>query len=614
MNDTMDVEEKERNKSEEEAFELRRERKKSERENERKKKLREKKPRKGDIEEVEEVEEILDLFLWISHGENVGSVNKFFPIETKFNSVILHSKPFKIITGVELEDILKSPCRLILGSCPAIPIIDKNTGKKDVFLPPLVFLNLENDDPYIKVKSGLYYYQIKLVMPSSDFFSEKQMKNPFTKGYLYELLQYEKFSCQYIKEEKILDHKDIINRYPNGNFITYSQIYSLVEKECINRGLTPENVVLSIFSCQIRSLKYVQKYKQQIGNLIPRIDKEELIPAVIYNIHNINREWVVSPTIIKVPNNLPADWTALAGIKYQGCALNTLSYFGLIDENESRERSACLSRKGTSIFKIADYINTYFNTHLKMPIFGYIIVRYNFDWGISKIVYFLMKNPENSAVIFKMYNTRLISNNPNIPHNPNNPNNPNEYSHIGHTVSIFRKDNAIFYIDPQGGIKPTAIIGEIPTNIQEVSVTQTSELASYIKNLYLPNLPEWSFIDIIYTVSQTNDLTSKRPQHSISELEKDDILTKPENISYGGTNNKLKRKTMKKRKTKKIILRKKNKYQSMKKRNKRSKKYYGGVNINDVNLDEVDFEELMQQIDKDHNTPTTLDTVIIKDI
>lgn len=64
---------------------------------------------------------------------------------------------------------------------------------------------------------------------------------------------------------------------------------------------------------------------------------------------------VVSPTIIEVAK-LPQDWEALAEMKHQGCGLNVLSFFGIIEENEAREKVVCLNLKGTSIFKIVDYI------------------------------------------------------------------------------------------------------------------------------------------------------------------------------------------------------------------------------------------------------------------
>ena len=87
--------------------------------------------------DIQEENDIVHFFLWISHGNNVSSRSNFYPIETKFQSVILYSKPFQAITASELKDLLEEPCKLLVGSCPRIPI--ENEQGRHVFLPPLVF-------------------------------------------------------------------------------------------------------------------------------------------------------------------------------------------------------------------------------------------------------------------------------------------------------------------------------------------------------------------------------------------------------------------------------------------------------------------------------------------
>lgn len=522
------------------------------------------------------------LFLWVSHGENIGSSNNFYPIETKFQSVILYSKPFKVITSEELSELLNNPCRLILGSCPSIPIIDEKTNKKDVLLPPLLFVNVQNDKPDIVEYSGLYHFVIKM--------NPEHTREMVIQPHDTDMSQYIN-SCVYEYSEKIIDHANLITLFGNNSYITYSQIYKLVTDQCKNKGLNPEDVLLGIFSCQIRQDRYSKEYNQQATNLIPRRVKPELSIAKIYDELDIDPQFYVSPTIIDF-DKLPNSWNALARIKHQGCGLNVLSYFGILSQTYARESTVCLTLKGTSIFKITDHLNTYFKSKgIQWP--GFIILRYTFVRGLQTIigVMKLLKMP-NVAIIFKMYNTNKAPD--------------GKDSQIGHTVSIFKYNNKIYYVDPQAEIGP----------IQIDEMIEPIVLENEIKKVY--SNPQWKYIDIIFTVSNTS-LGTYRPEIRANELEKMvsdshgeiEFLIRTQDINYGGKNI-LKSKKSNKKTIKKRILKNKNKYKSIKKRNnkKRSKKYYGGEGENDNDI----FEELMIQIDKKYNTPTTLDSLTIKDI
>lgn len=73
---------------------------------------------------------IIDFFLWISHGGNVSAENNLYKMKTKFRSIIMYSRPFDTITSDKLENIINNPCELILGSCPYVPIQNPDEKKK----------------------------------------------------------------------------------------------------------------------------------------------------------------------------------------------------------------------------------------------------------------------------------------------------------------------------------------------------------------------------------------------------------------------------------------------------------------------------------------------------
>ena len=220
-----------------------------------------------------------------------------------------------------------------------------------------------------------------------------------------------------------------------------------------------------------------------------------------------------------------------------------------------------------------------------------MILRYTFLFGISVILSFISQlSIPNACIIFKMYDTNKIGN--------------GKDSHIGHTVAIFKYNNKISYVDPQAEKGPLDINQGADPSI----------IANDIKQLY--GSPNWQYIDIIMTVNY-DPFPEGIPQTTAKQLVEEvnnsggniEILTRTPDINYGGVN--IKNKKSNKKISKKRTLKKNRKNIKNKKRNnkKTSKKYYGG------NFQELDeFEELMIQIDKKYNTPTTLDTILIKDI
>lgn len=559
-------------------------------------------------------EPLVNMFLWVSHGTNISSNNIYYPIETQFNSIITYSRPFEFATTRHLEQMSSSPCRVILGTCPKIPMLNPITNKKIVLLPPLLFsLNMDDRDE-IKKWSGLYYFTIKYnsnrvqdydslykkysdaanipnitVQQLNDLvdayyknaISDENLKlkiETYIKAYseLNDFLQF-KTNCEFEITEKILTHEKLIQAYGNNSNITYSQIFQLVLKQCKNKNIDPNNISLGIFSCQSQS-DYIKDYNFNISKLIP-VNANKPISAVIFDkstIQTVSKSFYISPTIIPL-TQMPTNWTALGKIRNQGCGFNVLSYYNIITQDIGRENAVCLDVRGQTIFSIIEYINVFYNKINFIPL-GFLVVRKSIDEGIKFILDYLANNElGNVAIIFKMYKETEYAKNGRM-----------RTSHVGHTVSVFKYNKQLYYADPQASLFT-------PINSIEF-------LVNYFNQNYYNT--KWNFIDIIFNITNKEYNTAdnnpvKATQLGIFLANPLNIIEKTPDVSYGGkkTTNKTKKNIMKNKKKVKNIKKSK---KSIKKRCAKSKKYYGG----NANIDT--FEQTMLAIDKKYNTPTVL--------
>jgi hypothetical protein len=504
----------------------------------------------------------VNAYLWVSHGENISSVHNYYPIETKFRSLAFYSRPFQSINDEMVSSFTTDACRIISGSCPIIPITDNITNKKIVYLPPLVFSTRTPENPVISNLTGLYKFKI-----------QKTGTDPEGNDV-----------CVFLENNKILDHNAIITQFGNDQPITYSSIFKLVIDDCQKKRINPADVVLGIYSCQSKRLKYISGYEPlNATDLIPRIIEEEPPKTKIFNYYP-NYSFV-SPTILtfdKLKN-----WTPLAGIKHQGCALNVLSFYDIIEENIARERAVCLTLKGTSIFKIVDYIDRYIPN--KGDDRGYMIIRYKMANGIDILFEFLNKisnSNQGYAIIFKLYRTEYIQG-------------TQQFSQIGHTVSFAKIDGKLYYIDPQ-----QTITQEIDKN------ANVESLVASIKGLYHQNnSPNFEFMDIIYTI-KTKPFPGDIPSGDIQNFKNTveylgaKILTRTTDITHGGKNITKNRKT----KRRKLNYSKKSKENNKKTYNKRkyNKRKYSRKYNKQIGGSLDPFEEIMIKIDKQNNIPSLL--------
>jgi hypothetical protein len=511
--------------------------------------------------------ESINFFLWVSHGTNVSSENNFYPIQTEFKSIILYSKPLQPIFLDELDEITKNPCKLVLGSCPYIPVENDMFGKH-VFLPPLIFNNNEPEPYYqMRVATGLYHYNIKTNYEQPQILGKNLLDLPQ--------------NCIAHKNH-IYNYRDFLDMYKT-NFITYSQIFKLVTDTCKKMNLDSKDILLGIFSCQEVMDTYAKEYTKEISNLIPKQVQPNLMLSNIFTSDNYPENSFISLNVMPI-NKMIKNWNKIVEITHQGCALNVLSYFNIIPRTSAREQIVCLPMKGTSIFKIIDFINTFIIEKNIINHLGFFVARCQFDDGIIKIANFMLNYDEdNYCVIFKMYKKNYTEN--------------TKQSHTGHTVAMFKYNESYYYVDPHQNI------------LQKINI---SDFGQFINNIKMVTGNNWNFIDLIFIVKNER-FPENRPQESSENFINDipdgvdtSIVVRTPDIKFGGKklfkkmrNNK--KKSIKKRKNKRVKTRK----------NKRNKNIYvGGNDI--MNLDT--FERLMINIDKKNNIPTTLSIFEINDI
>lgn len=408
----------------------------------------------------------------------------------------------------------------------------------------------------------------------------------------------------------IYNYSDLINPFKynqSNNKYTYSTIFRMVEDFCKVNHINPSKALLGLFSCQSLIHKYGINYIQKIENLIPKhVDdhKESLERAPIIDnktqLSKYDKGVSFSNTIICL-DDIPDNWDALAGLKHQGCALNVLSFFRIITEEDAREKAVCLDLNGTSIFKIIDYLYTYIIDRDKSrleSIIGFLVRRLPFETAINEMITFIKETSiDNYCMIFKMYTMATFNGKDN---------------HRGHTVAFYCKNEMgqkrITYVDPQ-------LSGSFGFTLQINDPTAIGRIFRSISKLINENYRNsFYFIDIIYTIQKGFGMS--RSQYGVKYIFDDDysIIKRTRYITHGGKkiqthskkiylkkSSKLKKSDKKKKHLKKKLSKKKKHTHNKKtKKNRKYKKRYDG------NKPSVNFPGVMRAFDKANGVASVL--------
>jgi hypothetical protein len=544
---------------------------------------------------MEQQQQYVDLFLWISHGGTVSSKNNYYPMEIPFSTVNMYSTPFKVSHTPELLDLVSNPCTFISGKCPSIPIINYHTNKTYVYLPPLVFTcyNSEPRNSEVRKYSGLYYTKMSHSPPSfanTDYLRECIYRPSKSNNYLENLNSNNSNNSPINNFYRLLGHNDIIDRFNSTQqkYITYSQIFEYVKELCLTNNfayyttnnnevinIDPSKAVLGIFSCQSRLRQYVIHYDRNILNLIPkRIDDVTQYTNIIHSFELIGTN-VLLPNTIRVVRWTDEFATVTDSLDNKGCGLNALSYLTLITRENAVEKAACLDVKGMSIFKIVDYLAE--KSMFATASLGILILRTNFNNGFALLQDILFRYNNSDACIIKIYKSLDID--------------------IGHTIIIGKNSHNYLVVDPQNQI------------FRNVGITgENGLLNSLVTSLY----PEFEFMDILFEIHNQNEYVNNNGVVEISThfkglvsnlIERGGamVVARDPNINYGGK--KQYRKKIKK--TCKKGQKRKNKLY----RRKKSRKYIGGSDTAETiykndKLD--DFEKIMIYNDSENGIQSAL--------
>ena len=455
----------------------------------------------------------IDFFLWVSHGTTATAINRMVDkYQSKLGRFVYYSEHGECLArynldGIYLNTIQKTQIVEVVPNGQTTHIsgniknmyigkssID-NPGYSTGFLVPPIFYTLEhniNDVTYSYM--GLYYFAI----------------DPTT--------------FEFLKYQKLLDVADLIHMYGN-KYISLSIIERHVIQACKSLNITNlNNVNLGLYACQTGHPQYVQEYQQPPTDINLDLEslhnKAELIPSSYINERHISYFALATTPVDNnlMSQRLSTQWNALATMTHQGCALNVLSYYGIISQPRARERVVCLTLKGTSIFSIVNYINNYYTYTGK-----FAITRLTLANGLKALYNYITQNlhthTSSCVIIFKIYAENKIPK-------------KEEYSDVGHTVSVCFDFNtkSVWFIDPQVELK-----------IQLIN--DPNQLGNIMGQYY----PSMKFIDLIMSGDYTNTFVvpAVTTFNEMFDLIQKNVLTirdVPRNLFYGGKKSSIKTK------------------------------------------------------------------------
>jgi hypothetical protein len=297
--------------------------------------------------------------------------------------------------------------KIINGNTSELPspveTIEKNK-KNILYLPPLFFATNSTDTNTMKRIIGLYYY---------------------TNGKYNKIKNWDYFSTL--------------------STITYSRIFSLIEK----MGYTGK-IKLNLFCCRsFGHMNYVKRVKPT-DRLFYGVSPDESLyqgspelfrpkKTAIIKQPNINGDWLqvfAKRVDFDIHSFFKTAWKgALLNIKYQGCGVNILDFYGIESKSKATSMVVCLPIKGMSIFTFIDILNEKLNeTSIQ-----YVVVRFKID--VLEQWLHNIRFSVNVAVFVKLYKKHIHD---------------GKESDVGHFVSFYfgfeRENGEIYLVDPQSSL------------------------------------------------------------------------------------------------------------------------------------------------------------------
>lgn len=500
-----------------------------------------------------------NIFLLVCHGASVSQFKNYFRtriycknieyLVDHVNTLYLRGAPDRpgIVTQEDVDAFQKFRTKLTRDPSDDTDDIDKylddyrgsykdDRGKEYkknevlesdneyAYLPPMFFSPITTDEIEEKTQlydnvMGLYHYIINpgndkyyLAHVIADYSALKAKVKEYGDSLTYssitslirnylrsvnngEITLTRKEHTDYIKES--YNKKDIFD----NSSIKFFTCRSYYKQQLIDKNL------LEFFNSQV-----VVNYEPEPVTFFDSFDKDDNISLFTINLERFNLQ------------QAKEKWQGpLAGLYHQGCGLNVINFYGLMDTIEARSTATCLNM-GTSIFKIADYIVK--NNSQYLPTDGFGVCRLeivNYCKLINRLINNIVKNRSITSTfignkpfgdllfMFRIYETNFKGK-------------TEEYNDIGHVASIALKDNSIHFIDPQA---QRSLSKEY-----DFSYVDKETISEFLVSIFTEHYPDKKFCDFYIYKRSFSILTFTQLQQDYGCV----LRPRPPKLSFGGKN------------------------------------------------------------------------------
>lgn len=305
-----------------------------------------------------------------------------------------------------------------------------------------------------RMPSDIYEYNLdsnkKLFLPPVFFSASEDDLDPIHNDEYINAMGLYRCNFETNEIEKILTVHNLIDLTREYNVITYAHIIDLFIKESLTDVPLDMPIHLHFITCRAIHDEYAAAYPPITNQRTGRMDRRSIKNDIFANnelpdttqmsgVTFINKnKWLVGlfndpDSVVEKLKNM---WSPLIGQRTHGCGYNVITFYGYLTEYESREKIACLSLHGTSIFTALAYIIDKTKQ--------YVVMRFPLMYLVNMITNMSenSSNYHNHFIMIKLYRDKYI------------PNKPHMMSHIGHIVSIYMYvypsgERSIVFIDPQ---------------------------------------------------------------------------------------------------------------------------------------------------------------------
>lgn len=414
------------------------------------------------------------LFLFVCHGNSVSQFKTYFKTRAYFKNIeymIPFGEPLYAVKGIEdLYNNIHATPSDGTGDINSYlnmnrqDIVDNNVTYKNneiiisedeyAYLPPMVFTPITQENPSEGITQelvaqynsvmGLYhyalnredgkYYLINIVADYDELVKSMGNSSSLTYSTIARLVRnyFKNVSLSNIQFNEIYapvrDH--IMNNTYEALYESSSIIFFTCRSYFYNTGVINKDV-LKFFNSTV-----VIRQEPTPASIISELSPTDTVSLLSVDIKNFD----IYETI--------KNWQgALAGLYHQGCGLNVLNFYNLLNREAAIGAAACVNI-GTSIFKIADYIKDKLPISdigvCRMPLVEYIKLIQTIISQIVKCLSIYSSFSENSYFHDVVFMFRVYT--------ENKQRGTDAYNEVGHFLSICLKDNHIYFIDPQAYI------------------------------------------------------------------------------------------------------------------------------------------------------------------